>query len=406
MRGVGRGWTWAAGVVGVSAAVVIPVLGVVAARTLGDSTSGTLDSTGVASVAPTAETPGALLVATDGSEVVGLTVLALSPSGAGGTVVVGPAGSVASVDGIDHPTRLAAAFGQGGMDAQVTATEGMLGVTFSASQQVDEAGMRALFEPLAPIPVDLPEALDRPATATAAAVQLPAGPQELTAEQAAAVLFARAPNESEIVRVPTHLAVWNGVVSASRRVAKAASDGVPQDVAGFLAAIGAGPNTAVSPTVSPVLDTVSNPDGVDLLQLDGVDLRILMARILPTAASPTGSGLRVRLSNHSGDATALREAAARLQFVGATVVAIDDTPAPPAKETAVRYDPSLNADQLTVLNPAVGEVAATPATQRIDGTDVTIDLGQDFLTFLAAGADEASGAAPTTNGVASSTSGG
>ena len=292
------------------------------------------------------------------------------------------------------------------MDAQVTATEGMLGVTFSASQQVDEAGMRALFEPLAPIPVDLPDAVDRPATATAPAVQLPAGPQELTAEQAAAALFARTPNESEIVRLPTHLAVWNGVVSASRRVAKAASDGVPQDVAGFLAAIGAGPNTAVSPTVSPLLDTVSNPDGVDLLQLDSVDLRILMARLLPTAASPTGSGLRVRLSNHSGDPTALRDAAARLQFVGATVVAIDDTPAPPAKETAVRYDQSLNADQLTVLNPAVGEVAATPAAQRIDGVDVSVDLGQDFVTFLATAAEEASGAVPTTNGVASSTSGG
>jgi hypothetical protein len=406
MQGVGRGWTWTAGIVGVSAAVTIPILGIVAARTLGDSKSGTLDSTGAATVAPTATTPGVLLVATDGSDVVGLTVFALSPSGAGGTVVVVPAGSVASVDGIDHPTRLAAAFGQGGMDAQVTATEGMLGVTFSASQQVDEAAMRALFEPLAPIPVDLPDPVDRPATATAPAVALPAGPQELTAEQAAAALFARTPNESEIVRVPTHLAVWSGVVSASRRVAKAASGGVPQDVAGFLAAIGAGPNAAVSPPVSPLLDTVSNPDGVDLLQLDRVELRILMARILPTAASPTGSGLRVRLSNHSGDPNALHDATARLQFVGATVVAIDDTPAPPAKETAVRYDPSINADQLTVLNPVLGEVAASPASQRIDGVDVTVDLGEDFVTFLSSAPDGASGVAPTTNGVASSTTGG
>ena len=54
----------------------------------------------------------------------------------------------------------------------------------------------------------------------------------------------------------------------------------------------------------------------------------------------------------------------------------------------------------------MGEVAATPAAQRIDGIDVTVDLGQDFLTFLATAADESSGAAPTTNGVASSTSGG
>ena len=87
-------------------------------------------------------------------------------------------------------------------------------------------------------------------------------------------------------------------------------------------------------------------------------------------------------------------------------MAIDDTPAPPAKETAVRYDPSLNADQLTVLNPAVGEVAVAPATQRIDGVDVTVELGQDFLTFLASAADQGSGAVPTTDGVASSTTGG
>jgi hypothetical protein len=406
MRGVGRGWTWTAAVVGVLAAILVPVLGVIAARTLGNSTSGTLDVAGAETVAPTKETPGALLVATEGSDVVGLTVLALSPSGAGGTAVVIPAGSVASVDGIDHPTRLAAAYGQGGMDAQLTAAEGMLGVTFSISQQVDEAGLRTLLEPLAPIAANLPDAIDRPATATGPVLQLAAGPQELTAEQAAAALFARTPNESELVRVPTHLAVWNGIVNAARRVAKPATDGVPTDVAGFLAVIGAGPDVAVSPVVSPLLDTVTNPDGVDLLQLDKVELRMLMARVLPTAASPTGSGLRVRLLNHSGDDRALYEATARLQFVGATVVAIDDATGPVVKETAAIYDPSLDGAQLTVLNPAVGEVAARAASQRIDGVDVTVDLGQDFLTFLKTAAEETGAAPTTTTGVATSTGGG
>jgi hypothetical protein len=101
-----------------------------------------------------------------------------------------------------------------------------------------------------------------------------------------------------------------------------------------------------------------------------------------------------------------RCATARLQFVGAAVVAIDDSAAPPAKETAARYDPSLNPDQLTVLNPAVGEVTATPASRRIDGVDVTIDLGEDFLSFLTTAADQSGEAPTTTNGVALSTSGG
>ena len=46
---------------------------VYAARTLGDSTTGTLDVP-PSTVARPAETPGALLVAVDGTEVVGLTV--------------------------------------------------------------------------------------------------------------------------------------------------------------------------------------------------------------------------------------------------------------------------------------------------------------------------------------------
>ncbi|HEY8094258.1 MAG TPA: LCP family protein, partial [Acidimicrobiales bacterium] len=190
MSRAGRGWTWSAGLVGVSVALVIPILGLAAARTLGDSTAGTLDAPGGA-VATTSETPGALLVAVDGHDVVGLTVLAVAPTGAGGTAVVVPTGSMAVVDGFDQPTRLAAAYGQGGLDAQVTATEGMLGVTFSAVEQVDEAGLRALLEPLGPIAVDLPQTVVRTAADGTVILELPAGPQELTAEQAAAVLFTR-----------------------------------------------------------------------------------------------------------------------------------------------------------------------------------------------------------------------
>ena len=68
-------------------------------------------------------------------------------------------------------------------------------------------------------------------------------------------------------------------------MAAPATEEAPTDVAGFLAAIGAGPRTVVSLTVTPALDLVTNPDGIDLLEVDTVDMRILMARILPTAVS-------------------------------------------------------------------------------------------------------------------------
>jgi anionic cell wall polymer biosynthesis LytR-Cps2A-Psr (LCP) family protein len=172
-----------------------------------------------------------------------------------------PAGSLASVDGFERPTRLAAAYTQAGFDGQVTASEGLLGVTFSVAEQVDEAGMQALFAPLEPIPVDLPDPVVRTAPDGTVLMQLPAGPQELTAAQAAAVLFTRVANETEYVRLPNQVAVWTGVVEVSDRVAAPATEETPTDVAGFLAAIGAGPRTVVSLSVTPALDLVTNPDG-------------------------------------------------------------------------------------------------------------------------------------------------
>jgi hypothetical protein len=193
-------------------------------------------------------------------------------------------------------------------------------------------------------------------------------------------------------------------VEVSDRVAAPASEEAPTDVAGFLAAIGAGPRSVVSLTVTPALDVVTNPDGIDLLEVDTVDMRILMARILPTAASPTGSGLRVRLVNGTGEPGALYEATARLQYVGADVVAVDDgDDAATAGETSLRYDPSLTQEQVDTLTLAVGPVAAAPATERIDGVDVTLELGQDFLGFLQAAADEAAAQAVASTGAVATT---
>src|SRR5262249_48047850 len=147
-----------------------------------------------------AETPGALLVQTDGNEVVGLTVFAIAPDGAGGTAVVVPAGSKATVDGVDRPTPPANAFPAGGVDGGVTAAEGLLGVTFSDTQQIDQAGLQGLFTPLGPIAVNLPGPVVRTGAGGQDEQLLPAGPQTLTAAQAAAALFARKSNESELVR--------------------------------------------------------------------------------------------------------------------------------------------------------------------------------------------------------------
>jgi hypothetical protein len=402
----GRGWTWTAALFGLGTAAAIPVLGVAAARTLGNSTTGQLDVPSDSASEVSAETPGALLVQTDGNEVVGLTVFAIAPQGAGGTAVVVPAGSKATVDGFDRPTRLANAFHSGGMDAEVTAAEGLLGVTFSDTQQTDQAGLQRLFTPLGPIAVNLPGPVVRTGALGQDEQLLPAGPQTLTAAQAAAALFARKSNESELVRLPNEVAIWNGVVQAAERVkASANTSSPPPTIAGYLAALGAGPRTVRSLNVTPAIDVVNNPDSIDLLQVDSPATNLLMAEILPTAISPTNGGLRVVLRNRTGDDHALYDATARLLFAGANLVAVDSPgDQAPATGTVMSYDPSLTQDRIEGLTVAIGPAVASPAKTRLDGVDVTIDLGTDFLGFLRSGASASGGGTSGVSGGSGSAS--
>ena len=106
VRGVGRGWTGDRRRRRVSAAVVVPVLALLAARTLGDSTTGTLDVP-ASTIAPAAETPGRCFWPSTGRRS-SASRCSPSPRVAPGTAVVVPAGSLASVNGIERPTRLAA----------------------------------------------------------------------------------------------------------------------------------------------------------------------------------------------------------------------------------------------------------------------------------------------------------
>ena len=394
-----RRWTVAAAFVGVSTALAIPALAVFAARTLGDSTAGKLDIPIDSAVELSSETPGALLVAAEGNDVVGLTVMALDPSGAGGHVVIVPVGSLANVDGFDRPTRLGDAFSQGGLDAQVTATEGLLGVTFSTQQQVDRAGLAGLLAPVGPITVNLANPVEQTGADGRLEQVLPPGPQTITADQAAAALFARRADDSELNRLADQKEIWRGVAEAASRVAKPAAGGAPADLAGYLAAIGAGNRVVDSLDAAPANDVVTNPEGIDLLQVDSAAAHLLMARILPTAISPTNGGLRVRLVNRTGDPQALYDATSRLLFSGANVVAVDDgTGQPVVPGTSISYDSALTQDRIENLTLAVGPSAAGPSQVRIDGVDVTIELGQDFQTYVQQVATGQGGVAPTTSG--------
>jgi hypothetical protein len=400
-----RARTGAVAVIAVATAVALPLLVVKASRTIANSKAGRTATTAAPARASVPDTPAALLVevGADGT-VGGLTLLGLDASGTGGSVIVVPAGTEWFTTGTARPVRLASAFDQGGgLQAQRDAVEGVLGITISIAEQVDETGLTALLAPYAPLRVTLDDRVLDTDSSGQERVLYPPGPVNLTAAQAAHVLLAHGPNESEIARLPRTEALWKAVLAAHATASATSSTLVgasgarsspaePTTVADQLAAI-VGGQAAVRPlAVRPVLDAVENPDGLDLLAPDNTSQKLLMAEVLPGAISPANSNIRFRLVNASGQPDLLAAAVGRLVFVGANVVMVSEA-ATPTKETVIEYQDENRKAEATRYMPVVGPSVVRPTTERVDGIDATLVLGQDFATFI--NAEDAKAAATT-----------
>jgi hypothetical protein len=409
--------TGAVALIAVAIAVALPLLVIKASRTIANSKAGRTATTVPELTVSVPDTPAALLVEVgpDGT-VGGLTLLGLDGSGHGGGVIVVPAGTEWFVAGAAHPARMASAFDNGGgLAAQREAVEGVLGITTSVAEQVDERGLAALLAPYAPLHVKLDDRVLDTDSSGEERVLYPAGTVDLSAAEAAHVLLAKGPNESEVARLPRTVAVWDAVLASHAKAVSTTTTAAgpsgassvngdtdqPATVAAQLAAIAGGDASVHQLTVRPVLDAVENPDGVDLLAPDNTSQKLLMAEVLPGAISPANSNIRFRLVNATGDPAMLAAAVGRLVFVGANVIMVNEAPSP-TKETVIEYQDESRKAEATRYMPVVGPSVVRLTTGRIDGIDATLVLGQDFATFIEA-EDAKAAATSTTTTVASST---
>jgi hypothetical protein len=413
-----RARTGVVAVVAVASAVAVPLLVIKASRTIANSKAGRTATTIAPAQTSVPDTPAALLVEVTPDGTVGaLTLLALDGSGSGGAIIVLPAGTEWFTSGTARPVRLASAFdGGGGLHAERDAVEGVLGITTAIGEQVDEAGLAALLAPYAPLKVTLDDRVLDTDSSGQEKVLYPPGPVTLTAAQAAHVLLAHGPNESEIARLPRTNAVWAAVLAARAARASSARASTPSTAAGNgasspaepatvadqLAAIAGGEASVHQLTVRPVLDAVENPDGLDLLAPDNTSQKLLIAELLPGAISPANSNIRFRLVNATGDPDMLAAAVGRLAFVGANVVMVGEAAAS-TKETVIEYQDESRKAEATRYMPVVGPSTVRPTTDRIDGIDATLILGQDFATFVAAEAATSAAASTTVTTVATTT---
>jgi hypothetical protein len=327
-------------------------------------------------------TPAYLIMAMDHSRrPVSFAVLAPAATG-GGTIVILPATARVQLKTSTQPERLSDAFARGGAAEQTSAVARYLGVEFAGSYAADEALLSTIFKPYAPVDISLVGPVLDTDDNKSDRVLHAAGPVTLSAEAMAQLMLARADGESEDVRLPRLDALWTAVAKHATAAAPVAAS--PGSLPALLDGVLRGPNAIYRFAATKVSDTARNPAGLDLLDIDIVDIRIKMAQMLPGAVSSADSNVRVEIRDPFHNPALVRDTVTLLTFLGAHVVFIHETADLPLPTTAVQYQNVNNRAPADFLANNMQKGAAQLAASPIENIDVTIILGTDLRDESAA----------------------
>lgn len=381
-----RRYTWTALAAGLVVLAALPVLTVAAWRAIRDSRAA--EAVVPVTTLSLPVTPTALLAAVDDEgQLVSMAVMALRPDGRGGTIVSVPVNAVETVLEEIEPRPVGAGFAEGGLDQLVLDVESLMNVTIDVAGVVDAGELAGLLDPLGTLQAGLPDDV-----VDDGEVVVPAGDQTLTPEQAALALVASEEGASEAARLPTSKAVWEAV-------ADGAGDGVigqqpavtvptvgavvPDDLASFFSAVLSGPVAAWQLQYEPVGEGPGNPDGLDLMLVAKPEIVLVMATVAPSAVGAPNPGLTFQLDSSFGDAEVTKDVISWLYYFGGNVLLVREVGGTPPEETVLEYVFDVDRADLALYESVLGDFRVERATERVEGVDIRIILGKDFLDVLA-----------------------
>ena len=403
---------------GIASACLLPIGGVIAARSLLNSSGGKrVDDSGALLIPAT---PAALLATVnDINQVTSLTAFVLAPSGIGGTIISLPVGTRAESIGGQAPHRIGDTYAQAGVEGLLLEAEGALDVTFSVVGAVVRNDLAGVFNILPSIPVNFETpvvntAMVMPDPATTTTIKprssrstettlppqpvavdsefFPAGEQMLTGDQAALVLYAQRLGEPELDRL-THInAMWNGVATAvgtglSAEVAQfdpaLVGTELPNEIGAFMRRVFGGPIQVWQLNALP-LTGAENPLGIDVYALDRFEVLMIMASVAPSSLSISIDTLAVQVDNPFNDANITHAIVERLSYLNVTVALIRNLTKTPQQKTQIKTT-TVIADELKKigLENVVGLITYGDWKDPVQGIGAQIILGQDFVDFLA-----------------------
>jgi hypothetical protein len=403
---------------GIASACLLPIGGVIAARSLLNSSGGKrVDDSGALLIPAT---PAALLATVnDINQVTSLTAFVLAPSGIGGTIISLPVGTRAETIGGQAPHRVGDTYPQAGIEGMLLEVEGSLDVTFSVVGAVVRNDLAGVFNmlPLIPVNFETPvvnTAMVMPDPVTTTTIKsrssrstettlppqptavdtemFPAGEQTLTGDQAALVLYTQKAGEPELNRLAHIKAVWNGVAAAvgtglAPEVAQfdpaLVGTELPNEIGAFMRRVLGGPIQVWQLSAQPLVGA-DNPLGIDIYALDRFEVLMIMASVAPSSLSIANDTLAVQVDNPFNDANITHAIVERLSYLNVTVALIRNLTISPQQKTVIKTT-TVIADELKKigLDGVVGPISYGKWKDPVQGIGAQIVLGQDFVDFLA-----------------------
>ena len=388
-----RHQTWVAFGAGVLVLVLLPVSVVVAWRAIRDSKAAQEVVALPSRELPT--TPIAILAVTDELNFLSsISIVALTPDGAGGTVMIMPVGLMVSGQPAGQPKRLADVYGSDGVDALKSAVES---VTNSQIDLIAVNGVDATAELIARVGTTTPtyevDVTDTETDATRSVAS--AGVNEFSPLQAAQVLAARDVSQMESARMPNVKATWDAIVASVGNGSIGAVPAVvipdvgaqtPPDMPAFMSALFAGPIKVWQFASERVYDAEANPQDIDVYGYNAGEVVMVMASVAPSAMVAVLPTLSVQIDSPYADIEVTKEATFRMLYMGTNVILVRQVSSTPPPITVIKYADEMDRAMAEPLTTMFGEIVFEKATERVEGIDVQVILGDSFVNFLATGA--------------------
>lgn len=343
-------------------------------------------------------TPTAVLVdvAPDGA-LVGVTLITRPSQEGGGNIVFFPVGTLLEVPLPDPNAAplersLVAIYAEGGLSALEQRVETMLGAGITEMIEVPQAQWADLVEPVAPLTVQNPVAVE--ATNPAGQpVSFPAGEIQVTAAQVGLYLQADTAEQADTVRLTRHEAFWAAWTAALDAAGGSAVPGEGENgIGAAVRGLVGGPRNVTTLPATPV-----PVPGLPLSESDifRPDVLAVVATVPDIIPFPVGVGrLRTRLvMGVEGQTEQLPGAAHALVQAGAEIGVIANDEEFDETETVVYFFRENQREKAQRLLDALGTGTLVKDTALSDNVDVVAVLGQDYIDTL--GGETPSTTAPT-----------